>query len=143
LTTSGTIHTPTYRDIVEHGLSRPFVQFVRECGFLEIPSDFSMRQEFVSMFLKIHRELRGSTEVLPSHATYTIAAIYHLHLQESFVHWLQTYFGLDWAIGNYVMKCNFATAFLLEESYRRPGLWAEIPDNQQFHASPDRMVSVL
>jgi hypothetical protein len=142
-TPNGTPHTPTYRDIVEHGLARPFIQFVRECGFTDIPSDFSMRQEFVSTFLKIHPELRGSTEALPGHATYTVAAIYHLHLQDSFVQWLQTYFGLDWAIGNYVVKCNFATAFLLEESYRRPGLWEDIPNDVQFHASLERMLSVL
>ena len=142
-TTSGTTHTPTYRDIVEQGLARPFLQFVRECGFLDIPSDFSIRQEFVSTFLKVQPELRGSTDVLPSHATYTVAAIYHLRLQDSFHQWLQTVFGLDWVIGNYVVKCNFATAFLLEESCRRPGLWADIPDHKQFHASLERMVSVL
>jgi hypothetical protein len=121
---------PTFRDVVTHGLMNLLLEFTRDCGFSTLPVDSPSRQWIVSTFLKEHPLSQGSTEALPATPSYTLAAILHLNLQESFEQWLQTNCGIDTAIGGYVTKCDYATAFLLEEEERSQGMLARIEDDR-------------
>jgi hypothetical protein len=127
---SAVTYSPSFRDLVEHGLMQPFIQWLHLSGIPQLPANYSSRQRIVSKFLRENPLDSGSTETLPASPSYTYHAILHLGLDESYEQWLQTTCGLDAPIGSYVIRSNLATAFLLEEAWRDPGLIAQIEDDE-------------